>query len=485
MQGLTSDDELDGGTGFDRAIYTDATDGITVDMAAGTVSGDGVDTDTLIGVEGIHGSDFDDFYDATGFAGLSGVPGTPVGANEFEGMAGNDTIIGTLLNGAPNTRISYVSATGAVTVDIALGTATGDASVGTDTFTGVNLVRGSEFGDTLLGGSNLAFTGEVFAGRGGDDFIDGRAGFDLSFYQTATDAIVVNMAAGTVVGDASTGTDTLRSVEGVRGTSFADTYDATGFSGSSTNAGSNGTFNDFEGMGGDDAIAGNGNTRVRFLSATDGVTVDLAAGTATGDASVGNDSFTSVNAVFGSTFADTMSGNALNNNFSGMAGNDYIDGRGGFDTANYISLTFNSGGIDVDLAAGTVVGDALIGTDTLRAVEAAQGTHFADTYDATGFSGSSTNAGSSGTFNQFEGLGGDDVITGNGNTRIGFFSAASGVTVDLGAGTATGDASVGTDTFTGVNSATGSNFDDTISGDSGNNTLLGQIGQRHPRGPRR
>jgi hypothetical protein len=51
-----------------------------------------------------------------------------------------------------------------------------------------------------------------------------------------------------VSGDASIGTDTLRGIEAVRGTSFNDIYDATGFSGSSANAGSSGTFNQFEGM---------------------------------------------------------------------------------------------------------------------------------------------------------------------------------------------------------------------------------------------
>ena len=54
-----------------------------------------------------------------------------------------------------------------------------------------------------------------------------------------------------------------------------------------------------------------------------------------------------------------------------------------------------------------------------------RGTHFADTFFATGFTASSTNAGSAGAnvgaaFNEFEGLGGNDTITGNGNTRIAF-----------------------------------------------------------------
>ena len=60
-----------------------------------------------------------------------------------------------------------------------------------------------------------------------------------------------------------------------------------------------------------------------------------------------------------------------------------------------------------------------IGTDTLRSIEGIQGTNFADTYDATGYgTAGALNIGNNGTFNQFEGLGGNDIITGNGNTRV-------------------------------------------------------------------
>ena len=118
------------------------------------------------------------------------------------------------------------------------------------------------------------------------------------------------------------------------------------------------------------------------------------------------------------------------------------------------------------------------------------GTNFADTYDATGFTASSTNAGSAGVngagaaFNEFEGAGGNDTIIGNGNTRIAFYDATAGVTVtftSLGAGTsqstASGDAAgVGIDTFSGVNSVRGSAFDDIIGPDAGNNVFDGQAG---------
>src|SRR4029079_8096260 len=146
----------------------------------------------------------------------------------------------------------YINATAAVNVDLQAGTATGDASVGSDTFTGVNAIQGSYFVDTLSGSNNAANTTEFFDGGPGNDTIDGRGGFDQAFYNNAigtVSGINVNMAAGTVVGDASIDNDTLRSIESVRGTNFADTYVATGFGqAGALNVGNNGTFNEFEGM---------------------------------------------------------------------------------------------------------------------------------------------------------------------------------------------------------------------------------------------
>ena len=100
-----------------------------------------------------------------------------------------------------------------MTVDLAAGTADGDASVGHDTFTGVNRVRGSYFADTLLGSNNPSGTAEFFEGRGGDDFINGRGGFDRAVYLNEDAPIVVHLAAGDVFGGPNTGHDTLRSIE--------------------------------------------------------------------------------------------------------------------------------------------------------------------------------------------------------------------------------------------------------------------------------
>ena len=121
-----------------------------------------------------------------------------------------------------NTRIAYFNATAGVTITFNLsswtstssgasGTVTGDASVGTDTFSGVNSASGSSFADTITGSDNPNGTAEEFSGRAGNDTIDGKGGFDRAFYNndpTAT-GIQIDMASGVVTGDTAIETDTL------------------------------------------------------------------------------------------------------------------------------------------------------------------------------------------------------------------------------------------------------------------------------------
>ena len=78
--------------------------------------------DTLVDIEGVVGSDFADTFNAAGFTGSTGLPGIAAGQNDFEGRGGDDLIIGDLNPlGQAVTRIEYLSATEAVTVDIAAG----------------------------------------------------------------------------------------------------------------------------------------------------------------------------------------------------------------------------------------------------------------------------------------------------------------------------------------------------------------------------
>ena len=59
------------------------------------------------------------------------------------------------------------------------------------------------------------------------------------------------------------------------------------------------------------------------------MTVDLAAGTGTGQ---GSDALTDVQGVVGSAFNDTLTGSSIDNTILGAAGNDTIDGAAGNDT---------------------------------------------------------------------------------------------------------------------------------------------------------
>ena len=158
----------------------------------------------------------------------------PASFNEFEGMAGDDVITG---NG--NTVLSYLNAARRRDGRYrSAGQRTGPrrATWPMSAPTPSPACKSSAAPSSLIRcwAATMRPAVEVFQGRGGNDFIDGGGGFDRALYWFRTDdnvtgGITVNLAAGTVIGDASVGSDTLRSIEAVRGTNFADSYDATGF----------------------------------------------------------------------------------------------------------------------------------------------------------------------------------------------------------------------------------------------------------------
>ena len=349
-------------------------------------------------------------------------------------------------------------------------------------------ITGGNGADTIQGGNStdtatLGNGNDFVVSSAGNDSVDGGAGFDTASYFNVngiTAAITVLFsAAATVTGDASVGTDTLVSVEKVRGTQFNDTFTLT-----SLYSGSFGNFASFEGAGGNDTINGIGNggaTRAAYEVASAGVFVDLAAGTAqsiaAGDAAnIGVDTLIGVTGVSGSGFADTLTAAGGHGQFQffGNAGNDTITGTAlgvsafDFNTARYDHSNLSSG-ITVSMGStATVTGQAgIIDVDTLINVESVRGTFLVDSYTAT----AAFNA-QFGQFNEFEGLGGSDSITGNGFTRLSYANALASVTVNIGTGqgasTAGGDAAgVGVDSFSGVNSISGGAFGDFLTGSNG------------------
>jgi hypothetical protein len=146
--------------------------------------------------------------------------------------------------------------------------------------------------------------------------------------------------------------------------------------------------------------------------------------------------------------AQTFRAGTGNDSITGGGLNDIVLGEGGTDTL--------AGGAGDDKLDGGSSSDTLIG----------------------GAGNDNVNGGSSGDI-LISGLGDDLFDGGAGNDTIDYSAAASGVTVDLASGTATGE---GNDTLLNVERANGSAFGDVITGTAGANILLGRAGNDALRG---
>jgi Ca2+-binding RTX toxin-like protein len=173
----------------------------------------------------------------------------------------------------------------------------------------------------------------------------------------------VNLASGRA-NDGQGGTDTLISIEQVRGTAGNDTIIGDGVD------------NIFRGNAGSDSLDGGAGTGdvADYAFATAAVSVNLTTGRAN-DGQGGTDTLANIERVWGSAFADTLIGGAGNDVLRGNAGNDSINGgAGSADVADYRNATT---GISVNMATG-VVQDGQGGNDTLNGIEQIWGSTFND-----------------------------------------------------------------------------------------------------------
>jgi serralysin len=167
-----------------------------------------------------------------------------------------------------------------------------------------------------IGTANAALMAHESSGKhGGHDYndaIDGTAGNDILIGLSGNDHI-----------NGGAGNDTL----------FGGTGDDLLNGGLGDNTVNGGAGNDyiFAGGGNDKIVGGSGYDTIDFGNAKSGVDVNLNKHTATG---FGTDSIWGVEAVKGTTFNDTMTGDKGNNYFDGGAGNDVLRGGKGADTLN-------------------------------------------------------------------------------------------------------------------------------------------------------
>jgi Ca2+-binding RTX toxin-like protein len=209
---------------------------------------------------------------------------------------------------------------------------------------------------------------------------------------------------------------------------------------------------------GDDLVSGTG---VTYHGEGAGVTVDLAAGTATGD-TIGTDTLVKVNFVTGTDHADTIYGDEATNYLAGGYGDDYIDGRGGNDRIDGRSGETATDGTASD--NDTVIGGA--GNDVISD----------DGRNDAPYDSADTMMGGAGDDILYVGRGANSIDGGDGTDwlRQGDNTSLALWQVDLTAHTAI---SMGaTSSVTAIENIYSGQGDDTLRGDDGPNHIIGSHG---------
>ena len=458
LEGRAGADALLGGDGIDTASYDHAASGVSASLTVGLsgflTTGDAAG-DTYGAIENLIGSSASDTLigDSADNV-LTGNGGDDV----LEGMAGADTLMG---SASASVTASYAHATSGVVASLTSGlsgiTNSGDAAG--DSYTNINNLAGSAYADTLVGNAQAnVLTGnngnDMLEGLGGADTLDGGAGTDTASYAHATAAVVIALDGSlTATGDAAG--DTLVSIESLVGSDYGDTLTGD----VNANALSGGAGNDLlEGRGGADAFdGGDGTDTATYAHATSGVAVGLASGVVTSSGEAAGDTFTAVENLVGSTYADTLVGDGSANVITGNGGADEIEGGAGGDTLSATAgsgstLSFAHAGAAVVYtfdgsltATGDAVSDTVSGFDNLRG-SAYNDTLRGDSNDNIvsggagndtlwGNAGNDTLNGEDGNDTLYAGLGIDSVDAGNGDDTV--LLSSGGDILDGGTGTDT------------------------------------------------
>jgi len=495
------DDSFEGGDDYDTIDFTSRTSALDIDLTNlvngyGTASFTGGEIDYLTQIEQI--------ITGVGNDTLRG----DANANEFITGGGNDSIFAsagtdTIESGVGADWLNYSSLNGTVDhIEVALA----GSSLSTITVVGGDndIVSNVErivatSGDDILTGdarSNWLY------GEDGDDVISGGAGTDRLFggdgvdeldYSSLATSVSVDLDQERVLDDGFGIVDEAYQFENVTGSQVNDTIvgnalgnvldgdsgadSLSGLAGDDTFIGGAGV-DTFDGGDDIDVVSYLGEVGVTSISATlNGAS--LSSIIVNGGS---NDQIRNVEGIIGTIGDDSVVGDSFDNRFFGMDGNDTLvggggddtlDGGEGLDTASYITAGV---GVDIDLALGVVSDDGEGGQDTITGIENITGSNFADSILGndlenvlTGGSGNDTLAGGEG----------DDTLDGAaGNDTADYGRAIQAVDVNLSTGQATIDGEGGVDTLISIETVSGSNFDDTLTGSDAvaGERLFGSLG---------
>jgi len=187
LAGLGGADTIDGGGGVDTASYGASGAAVNLSLATATYSGGDAQGDVLTNIANLTGSAFDDVIEGDG------------GNNVLNGGAGIDTL-------------TYVHATGGVSVSLALSSAQTTGGAGVDTISLFENLTGSALADTLTGST----AANILTGLDGADSLNGGSGNDTLVGGAGDDTLTGGANAdhfvyadGPVPGGAGLGVDTI------------------------------------------------------------------------------------------------------------------------------------------------------------------------------------------------------------------------------------------------------------------------------------
>jgi Ca2+-binding RTX toxin-like protein len=350
--------------------------------------------------------------------------------------------------------------------------------------------------------------GDILLGVGGDDTLVARHGWNILLGGEGNDQLIACSSFNTLSG--GTGNDVLRAHGSwnlllggdgddylyalgnnnlLTGDAGNDTFQidhGSSARGNTLNGGSgNDLFNIFGGSG-NSVIGGFGNDTASYSGTMLGVQIDLSSGTAAG-AEIGAGSLSTIENVIGGagndmlagdTNANRLEGGEGNDTIKGGAGNDFLLGGSGTDTLSYAD---SPGRVVVNLSSFTTISlggeivepgtarDGFGTSDVVSGFENVLGSSFDDVLLGNEFAADRLEGGA-GNDELHQTGGADHLDGGPGTDRLVFdtgFPTASGVDVDLAAGTSDQDRSDPFNpvaTLASIELVTGTFFDDSFFG---------------------
>ncbi|POF40010.1 hypothetical protein B0D71_23295 [Pseudomonas laurylsulfativorans] len=419
--------------------------------------------------------------------GVAALTGNSLNNTLYAGVGNN------VLNGSTGIdSASYLYATSAVTVSLAVTTAQATGSSGADTLIAIENLTGSNYNDTLTGNAaaNLLTGGagnDTLAGGAGNDVLNGGTGLDRMTGGDGSDAYHVDNAGDVVIetnATASTGgSDTVYSYLSAY-TLGANVENgsilATGVAALTGNSLNNTLYT---GTGNNVLDGGIGADTLSYAFATAAVTVNLALTTAQATGGSGTDTLLNFENITGSNYNDKLTGNAAANTLNGGVGNDTLDGGAGNDVldggAGLDRMTGGDGSdiYYVDNASDVVVETnataSIGGSDTVFSLLSAYtlGTNVeSGRLLATGVA---SLAGNSLNNTLYAGAGNNVLNGSTGVDTASYAYADSAVTANLAVTTAQATGGSGADTLVAIENLTGSNYNDRLTGNAAANTLNG------------